>query len=392
MARPGCESAYVEKRAATASVLALLLATGWAANHVSALFPVYVASRGLSTVVIDSAFGVYALGLLPGLLAGGSISDRIGRPRIVLPGATIAMLGTLVLALDAGAASLIVGRFIVGLGAGLTFAAGTAWAADLAAKTGAVLAGVFLSAGFAVGPLASGALARWAPGPLLLPFVLSAALSIAAIVAAVLVAAPSTTRPDRSGTTTTTAAHSVRTAASWALPVGALVFASVSVPIITVPPRLPGDLGGPLLVGVACVLSLGFGSAIQQVARVRDWGPRTGVVGAAASLLGFLLLAAAGATIGLPTFVLSCLLLGTAYGLCLREGLLDVEALCPPHRRGALMGVFYVTTYLGFALPLLLTVLEPALGVRTPVLAVAAAAGVVGTVRALRLRRGHPAR
>ncbi|QWC85247.1 MFS transporter [Nocardioidaceae bacterium] len=383
----------MSRRAATASVLALLMATGWAANHVSALFPLYVETRGLSTMAIDSAFGVYALGLLPGLLAGGSVSDRIGRPRIVLPGACLAVLGTVVLALDAGALSLVAGRFVVGLGAGLTFAAGTAWATDLAARTGAVLAGVFLSAGFAVGPLVSGALGRWAPGPLLVPFVLSVVLSVAAILAATRWAIPSSERPDRTGAPPLTGPHqSVGLAASWALPVGALVFASVSVPLITVPTRLEGDVGGPLLVGVGSILSLGFGSAIQQVARVRGWGPRTGVVGAAASLLGFLLLAAAGEGVGLPIFVLTCLLLGTAYGLCLREGLLDVQALCPPGRRGALTGVFYVTTYLGFALPLLLTVLEPALGVRVPLLVVAAAAATVGLSRASRLSRGHPAR
>jgi len=40
----------------------------------------------------------------------------------------------------------------------------------------------------------------------------------------------------------------------------------------------------------------------------------------------------------------------------MRDGLIDLEAAAPQDRRGALTGAFYALSYLGFGLPLLLTV------------------------------------
>ena len=50
------------------------------------------------------------------------------------------------------------------------------------------------------------------------------------------------------------------------------------------------------------------------------------------------------------------LLLGTAYGLCLAAGLTMVGVLAAPTARGALTGTFYACAYLGFGVPLLLSV------------------------------------
>lgn len=133
------------------SVLAVLLSTGWAANHFASLIPVLRVDEGLSHTVLDGVFGIYALGLLPGLLTGGALSDRVGRAVVVLPGALIASLGTLILLLWHDAPGLMVGRLVVGIGAGLAIGAGTAWAADLRGKSGTVMAGVVLTSGFALG-------------------------------------------------------------------------------------------------------------------------------------------------------------------------------------------------------------------------------------------------
>ena len=79
--------------------------------------------------------------------------------------------------------------------------------------------------------------------------------------------------------------------------------------------------------------------------------------------------------------------LGCASGLCLREGLIDLEAAAPQRVRGALTGVFYMVTYVGFGLPLLLTVLGSATAsaIILTVMAALALAAAVG--RAVRLQR-----
>ena len=62
----------------------------------------------------------------------------------------------------------------------------------------------------------------------------------------------------------------------------------------------------------------------------------------------------AGAQVGLATFAVCTVVLGCAYGLCLGQGLLDVERLAPLASRGVATGLFYVVSYSGFALPFVL--------------------------------------
>jgi MFS family permease len=375
-----------------AAVLAVLMATGWAANHFAAVIPVLSEKEGLSAALLDGVFGVYALGLLPGLFGGGALSDRWGRPRVVLPGALVAAVGTGVLLLSHEPTGLLIGRLVVGLGAGLTFGAGTAWAADLGGASGTVLAGVFLTSGFGVGPLVSGILAQWAPYPLETPFVVSLVLSVAAVVLARTSAVPVSLAARTAAAATPRPTDSPSSALAWSLPVALLVFASATVAIVTLPPRLPSKYDGPMLIGLSCTLALGVGIGVQTLARGQGWGPTAGVVGALLSAVGFTVAAVAGTSIGLPVLVVVCILMGAAYGLCLREGLLDVETLAPPSGRGLIVGVFYVVTYVGFGLPLLLVLLRGPLGASAPLVACAAIALAVALTRTLQLRGGHPAR
>ena len=162
-------------------ILLLLLATAWSANHFAALLPVLRQQENLSTGLLAGVYALYAVGLLPGLLAGGTVSDRIGRPAVALPGAALTLTGTICLLFWQDPTGLTIGRLIIGLGAGATFSAGTAWAADLAGATGATQAGLALTIGLAVAPAVTGVLAQWFPAPLTTPFIVSAALSLFAI-------------------------------------------------------------------------------------------------------------------------------------------------------------------------------------------------------------------
>ena len=70
-------------------------------------------------------------------------------------------------------ALLYAGRFVVGLGSGAAFSAGTTWLRELSllapgnadSARAARRAAVAMTTGFAVGPLLSGMLAQWAPAP-----------------------------------------------------------------------------------------------------------------------------------------------------------------------------------------------------------------------------------
>jgi hypothetical protein len=137
--------------------------------------------------------------------------------------------------------------------------------------------------------------------------------------------------------------------------------------------------------GIAALIVNGSSGLIQLVARRRRWGSQSGTAAALLAALGYTVTAAAPASttpaVGLPLL----LVLGCASGLSLRAGLIDLETSAPQHVRGALTGVFYAVTYIGFGLPLLLTTIGSAKS--TVILtAMAVLATATAISRAIRLR------
>jgi MFS family permease len=376
------------------AVLGLLFATGWAANHFAAMLPVLARSEGLGRTALDGAFGIYAIGLLPGLLGGGSLSDRWGRRPLLLAGATVAGLGNLALLCWHDQAGIFVGRLLVGAGVGVAMSAGTAWCADLKGSSGTVLAGVSLSAGFGCGPVVSALLAQFSGSPIHVPFAVTVALSAAAVVVGALFAR--TPAQNLGGSSATNMSprddrQGVVPALTAALPLAVWVFACATVAMVTMVERMADRFSGPLLPGLAAALTLTSGVAIQMAARRWEWGPRAGAAGALAAATGFGVVAAAGTSPTLPVFVLVAVVLGVGYGLCLRQGLVDVETLSPPEIRGTLTGAFFAVTYLGFGLPVLLVAIGPTVGDTAPMIVLSALAGAVAVVRAVQTRRGERA-
>ncbi|MEB4209340.1 MFS transporter [Mycobacterium sp. 94-17] len=376
-------------RALFASVLALLLATGWVANHFVGLMPVISAREHLSTATIDGIFGIYALGLLPGLLAGGRASDALGRRSVALAGSAAVVAGTAVMLLSQHAGPLLLGRLIVGTGVGLAISSCTAWASDLRGPAGAATAGAVLTAGFALGPFAAGFIVWAGQSGVQVSFGVAAALVVlgaCAVAATARGAGAVTDCASGQAAPTAPAPRGYSRALSWAMPLAPWVYASATLGFVTIPTRLHTALAAPMAAGTATLIVNGVSGVVQVLARILRWGPQAGTAGAVLAAVGYAAAAMAPPTLtpasGLPVL----LVLGCASGLCLREGLIDLEAAAPPHLRGALTGLLYVVMYVGFALPLVLaTVGSAASAVILCVMAMLAAAAAIA--RAVRLRR-----
>lgn len=386
---PAIAGGPASTRGVLAGVLVLLLSVGWVANHFVALMPVLSVRQQLSPATLDVIFGVYALGLLPGLLVGGRASDAFGRRSVALAGSATAVAGTIAMLCSQQYDALLIGRLIVGLGVGLAMSSCTAWASDLNGPAGAAAAGAALMAGFAIGPFAGAVIAAAGPAGIRLSFGIAAAVGVAAM-SVVVVTARHSGAAARSTTEVweppTPAEQGVAPALSWAMPLAPWVFASATLGFIAIPGRVHTGLAAPLAAGTATLMVNGVSGLIQVLARARRWGPQAGTAGAALAALGYAVTALAPPTIplalGVPLFVV----LGCASGLCLREGLIDLEAAAPKRLRGGLVGAFYVVTYIGFGLPLILATVGRT--VSTAILAVMAALALLTAVsRAVRLRR-----
>lgn len=356
---------------------------GWGTNQFTPMLLVYRARLGLSAPVVEAMFAMYAVGLVPGLLAGGSLSDRIGRRRVVLFALVTSMIGGAVLIAGTGGAGwLFAGRLIVGLGSGSAFSAGAAWIKELSAPpyedpapgAGARRATGAMTLGFALGPLVAGALAQWAPLPTILPYLPQLAGSVAAI--ALAARTPETVR---AGTAAAGDRRWWRLRIRGAgqprflrvvLPVAPWVFMAVSVGFVYVPGLVAGRAWGiPIAFAAAlAVAAAGGGVAVQPLARRlarrddprRPWLLVTGMALVTAGLLAEAGITAASA-LGPWQSVLALLAsaeLGCGYGLTLVFGLTEVARLAQPEDLAGLTGVFQVACYTGFAVPDILSLLQ----------------------------------
>ena len=388
-----------------ASVIAFLISAGWAANHFASVLVVLREDWEMSTLLVNSAYGIYALGLFPCLIAGGLVADRFGSRPAVLLGSTVAMLGNVALMFwQQNTVVLLTARFVIGLGVGLVVSAGTAWAGRLRGASGTTLAGIFLTSGFMLGPIASGIIAHLVSAhyAIYIPYIASIALSVAAIMYSFragdvpnfheVQVVPEQDAP--AGVEAEAPAPVIEKSGAKALftafPMGLWVFASMTSAVVVLAGRVGNHFeSSAFMPGVAAVVAFGSGLIIQALGRHFHFGPVSGVIGAVCSATGFVLTALGGATPSLVVFVVAAIFLGLAYGLCLREGLLDVDTFSPPEKRGSVIGVYYVATYIGFGFPPLIEWLDGYVGPSPPYWVLASLALVSAVIRTVQIRSGY---
>ncbi|OLL76046.1 MFS transporter [Pseudonocardia sp. Ae150A_Ps1] len=374
----------------------LLFATAFGTNVPTPLLLVYRTELDLAPCTLAAIFGVYALGLAPSLLLGGPASDRFGRVRVLLPASVGVVLGSLLFLGGASALWLLfAARFVQGLASGAVFSVGSAWLQDRAGADGAGraarAASVAQTAGFCLGPLASGLLAAYGPLPLTLPYLVHVGLLVVAV-AAVLVTVGTGSPPvgvvprgllPRPGFDPAARRTFVRVV----VPTAVCVYAFPSVSVTVLPLLLPGASGLVAFTGLLAALTLGTGTLVQPFAHRP--GARAGALGAALGALGFATGVVAALTGSVVAVAVAGILLGAGGGLCLNAGLTLVGRLAPASGRGAANGVFYTAAYLGFATPFLVTASAPVQALAVPLAVLVAV--TVATAAWLAARAGDTA-
>ena len=265
-----------------------LVVMAWGGNHFTPLLHMYQDLGNYSVVTVDLFLGMYVVGLVPGLLVAGPLSDRYGRKPLAVVGVLGGIGASVLLALGFGSELVIcLGRLLAGLSVGVAMSVGTSWVKelssapfDLVADTtaGARRPSLSLTLGFGVGAGVSGVLAQWGPWPTITPYVSHVVLSLLAL--ALLAAATETIGGHRSTTSLLAdlrvpAAHHRRfvrvvvPAAPWIFGAAGIAYA--------VMPQLVTEQTGDLSLAYATlltVLTLGTGAAVQPF--VKGINVRTG--------------------------------------------------------------------------------------------------------------------
>ena len=346
---------------------------GWGGNQFTPLLIAYAQHSGYTRVDVDILLGAYVLGLIPGLLIASTLSDRHGRRNVMAAGVISAAVGSLVLAIGDywGFPALFAGRLFSGVAVGIAMAVGSAWIAELSrppfddasAGAGARRASICLSLGFGVGPLAAGLLTVYAPLPLVLTYLVHAALCVPVLWAVWNRTAETrermTSRPFLDGLRVPAAGH--RRFLHVVVPMAPWIFGSAGIAYAVVPSLVADQLGSRALlytVGLT-VLTLGCGVLIQPVARRLDdvSSSRAVVVSMALMALGIFAAVATAVTRSALVAPLVAMLLGSAYGIAIVSGLLEIQRISPPDELAGISGVYYSLAYLGFLLPAALAAL-----------------------------------
>ncbi|MDH6285969.1 MFS transporter [Rhodococcus opacus] len=355
---------------------AALFAVSWGANQFAPMQLVYREHLGLGNGSFTAMLASYVVGLVPALLYFGRVSDRFGRRAVIRPMIPVGIVSSLVLIAGAAVPDLLyLGRVLAGLASGMAFGAGTAWMKELGstapAGAGARRAAVSLSAGFGCGALFAGVIAQWLPAPELLPYLVHIALMLGALA---LVWAVPDVRVRATDLTATPLSALATPQFRWGIaPWAPWVFGVATVSFAILPPLVSESLRSTSVAftGLVAALTLITGAVIQPWAK--RWSQQddaaAGIrVGITLGVLGFGAATVVAYTDGAPAvaaIVAAAFLLGSCYGILLGSGLASVERLAPADELAQTVAVFYCLIYVGFAVPLVISLLAPHLGYAT---------------------------
>ncbi|KIF78475.1 hypothetical protein QR77_01205, partial [Streptomyces sp. 150FB] len=264
------------------TVAAAMFACGWGGNQFTPLLLMYRRTGGYSVLSVDAFLGAYVVGLIPGLLLAGPLSDLHGRRRVMIAGTAASVLASAVLAFGAtGPRPIYAGRLLTGIAVGIAMSVGSSWVKELSTASGdptlgARRASLWLTAGFGLGAGVAGVLAQWAPWPMVLPYLVHVALTLPALALLPRVAeirpvrGPSGAPRERRGLLRDlrVPVPGRRTFRLLILPMAPWVFGAAGLAYAVMPTLVDDRLGrwGLLYATALTVLYLGTGAAVQPLA------------------------------------------------------------------------------------------------------------------------------
>ncbi|WP_130177936.1 MFS transporter [Cryobacterium sp. SO1] len=380
-----------------------LFVMAWGGNHFTPLLHMYETLGHYSTVTADLFLGLYVVGLVPGLLLAGALSDRYGRKPLVVAGVLAGILASILLGLGFSSEVVIcLGRFLAGLSVGVAMSVGTAWIKELSStpfdlvarpSAGARRPALTLTVGFGLGAGVSGVLAQWGPLPTLLPYAVHILLSL--LILPRLLRTPETVPRSRVHASlwgdlkVPLAGH--RRFLRVVLPTAPWVFGAAGIAYAMMPKLVESQLGELNLAfaTLLTVVTLGTGALVQpQVSRLNSLTRgRAILVGMGIMLVGVLSAVATAVTLSPVLALITGVVLGAAYGITVVAGLVEIQRISTPTDLAGITGVYYSLTYVGFLLPVLFASLTEFASYPLMLSLLAAACAGCLTLTAVGLRR-----
>lgn len=359
------------------------------------LYVLYQRRIGFGGLMTTVVFAAYALGVIATLLLVGRLSDRIGRRPMLLAGLACSAASAVAFLAEGGLPLLFAGRLLSGISAGVFTGTATAAVVELAPERhrgrAALVATAANMLGLGLGPLLSGVLAQYLPGPLVTVYLVDLALvAVAALLARRL---PETVRdrrplrPLRPRIPGVPAA--IRPVFAAAAVAGFAGFATLGLFTSVIPSFAARLLGVSNLAVAGALVFTAFAASTAGQLLMRRLGTRRALPwGCLVLTAGVGLVAASLMTGSVALLVAGAGTAGAGQGLSFRAGLTAVAERSPAERRGEIISALFVALYVGISLPVVgIGVLEQAEGLRTAGLVFSVFVAVLCLACALQLAR-----
>jgi MFS family permease len=322
------------------------------------LYPSYAEMFHIDELATTLIFATYPLGVTGGLLAFGHWSDELGRRPMLLAGLVASAASAAVFLLPSLLLWLYLGRLLSGLSAGIVTGTATAAIVDLLPedrKRASLVAAAVNMAGLGVGPLLAGILAQYAPLPIRLCFIVDLVL-VAISFGCILMLRDPVSRAEhpRLGVQRVQIPREIRPVFTRAAIAGFAGFAVLGLFSAVSPAFLEKLLheDNRAVIG-ALVLSGFFASVVGQFASTSMTSEQALRRGCGGLIVGMVFVAVSLPAASLALLMIGAIVSGLGQGMSFRAGLEMVTAASPARQRGEITSAFFVTLYVGIAIPVI---------------------------------------
>lgn len=324
------------------------------------LYPIYQQAADFSSFILTVIFAVYAGGVIAALLLVGPWSDQIGRKPMLLAGLALALLSDVLFMRGASLWTILSGRVLSGLSAGIFAATATVAVIELAPPHLRSKASLFATGanvvGLGCGPVLSGTLATFFANPLFVPFLVHAVL-LAILAVLFFAVVPETAHIGGKAKLSVRKLAVSREAKPVFVPAAIAAFASFMLAgfVTSVGSGyLSQDLGVTSHAVVGLVAGLLFlASAFGQMGDQMLAKEKRLTIGAATLLTGLLVLLVAFAVNSLWLLISGIAVGGLGFGIAFHSGLAAVTEASPQDRRAEAVATYFTVSYLAISLPVL---------------------------------------
>ena len=323
------------------------------------MYVIYQDRFGFSITMSTVIFATYAFGVLAALLAFGRWSDTLGRRPLLLAGLAAAITSDVVFLIAENTGTLLVGRVLSGISAGIFVGTATAAIVEAAPTAWRSRAALIATAanigGLGLGPLVAGALVDWLPWDVHLAFIVHLVLSLVAVALVWGVVETVDVVPGSPPAYQRLAVPArVRTTFIGA---GIASFAGFAVMglFVAVSPRFVAQaLADPSPAFEGLVVFSVFGASVAAQVVLKK-APTTLALDAGCALLaaGMLLLVWGLQAQSVPLIVVAAITAGAGQGLSFSKGLAAVLTKVDPHERAGVTSAFFVVAYIAISLPVI---------------------------------------